>query len=167
MTHQLTATDTPMVRYTRTIFPSYAGNHKDEYVLMDKHNITYGGGQSKVEVCDILGKKDTFIHVKPYSGSSTLSHLFNQGLVSADLILADTEFKKLVNETISDITDNKDFNVRGDDKLKVIYAIIQKNKEGELPRLPFFSKVSLRYVKSRLKTMRCDVELAIIVKKED
>lgn len=145
----------------------FVGNHKDEYVLMDKHNITYGGGQSKVEVCDILGKKDTFIHVKPYSGSSTLSHLFNQGLVSADLVLADTEFKKLVNETISDITDNKDFNVRGDNKLKVIYAIIQKNKEGELPRLPFFSKVSLRYVKSRLKTMRCDVELAIIVKKED
>mgnify|MGYP003375220933 CR=1 FL=1 len=26
MTHRLTATDTPMVRYTRTIFPSYAND---------------------------------------------------------------------------------------------------------------------------------------------
>ena len=26
--HRLTATDTPMVRYTRTIFPSYACNQK-------------------------------------------------------------------------------------------------------------------------------------------
>ena len=28
--HRLTATDTPMVRYTRTIFPSYADREDDE-----------------------------------------------------------------------------------------------------------------------------------------
>lgn len=28
--HRLTATDTPMVRYTRTIFPSYASEYKSD-----------------------------------------------------------------------------------------------------------------------------------------
>ena len=39
--HRLTATDTPMVRYTRTIFPSYAGN--DDYYSGDANvNIKKG-----------------------------------------------------------------------------------------------------------------------------
>lgn len=29
--HRLTATDTPMVRYTRTIFPSYANIHNSSF----------------------------------------------------------------------------------------------------------------------------------------
>ena len=32
--HRLTATDTPMVRYTRTIFPSYAGTMIQTMILV-------------------------------------------------------------------------------------------------------------------------------------
>ena len=34
--HRLTATDTPMVRYTRTIFPSYAFNQRPSDLLTKK-----------------------------------------------------------------------------------------------------------------------------------
>lgn len=39
--HRLTATDTPMVRYTRTIFPSYAisVSQKDIVVFYVSHNL--------------------------------------------------------------------------------------------------------------------------------
>ena len=35
--HRLTATDTPMVRYTRTIFPSYAKEVKNNLVIKIKN----------------------------------------------------------------------------------------------------------------------------------
>ena len=54
------------------------GMNSSTELLLDKKTIYYGGRGSQVELCDILCKDGTFIHVKHYQGSSTLSHLFNQ-----------------------------------------------------------------------------------------
>ena len=43
--HRLTATDTPMVRYTRTIFPSYAATKI--------RNIFYCDWNRKIYLCDV------------------------------------------------------------------------------------------------------------------
>lgn len=40
--HRLTATDTPMVRYTRTIFPSYANSVHGGVAKNAPHNISIG-----------------------------------------------------------------------------------------------------------------------------
>lgn len=55
--------------------------------LMDKKTIYYGGGRSQIEFCDIYTKDRRLVHVKRYGGSSVLSHLFAQGVVSAELLL--------------------------------------------------------------------------------
>ena len=55
--HRLTATDTPMVRYTRTIFPSYAGDyvgingriHSRKYQKDDRVYLNYGFVAEKVD----------------------------------------------------------------------------------------------------------------------
>ncbi len=57
---------------------------------MDKKNIPYGGGYSRIEFCDLFSKSKQMIHVKRYGGSSVLSHLFNQGLVSGECTPQDT-----------------------------------------------------------------------------
>lgn len=59
---------------------------------MDAKVIYYGGGYSSIEVCDVLSKNGELIHVKRHNGSATLSHLFNQGLVSGELIREDRSF---------------------------------------------------------------------------
>jgi uncharacterized protein (TIGR04141 family) len=46
------------------------------------------GGVDRVELCDILTKDGTFIHVKKRGRSSTLSHLFAQGITSSELLLS-------------------------------------------------------------------------------
>ena len=46
------------------------------FALMDRRLIPFGGGQSKVEMCDLFSSNQDFIHVKRYAGSSDLSHLF-------------------------------------------------------------------------------------------
>ncbi|MFN4940778.1 MAG: TIGR04141 family sporadically distributed protein [Bacteroidota bacterium] len=93
--------------------PDY--NHKDEgeyntaaatqinALCLDAKNLPYGGGHSKIEFCDIFTKDKKLIHVKKDGGSSVLSHLFNQGYVSAELLLSDEVFrKKVITELLTD-----------------------------------------------------------------
>lgn len=49
----------------------------DYMICMDRKDIYYGGGSSQIELCDILAADGKYIHIKPDSGSATLSHLFN------------------------------------------------------------------------------------------
>lgn len=132
----------------------------DSELLLDKRTIYYGGHGSQVELCDILCKNGTFIHVKRHSGSSSLSHLFNQGLVSARLVRSDSKFRSEAQKVIDAIEPNG-FILNRDSIEKVVFAIICKNGNGK-PELPFFSKVALEAVCSRLHAMDIDVCLTQI-----
>lgn len=127
------------------------------YFLMDKKNIIYGGGYSRVEFCDIYTNNRELIHVKMYGGSSLLSHLFNQGLVSGELFIDDQEFRNLVNEKLGVTFKIKDTSKINSSDYSIIYAIIS-NYDQELD-IPFFSKVSLRNVKKRLERIGYNVNL--------
>ncbi len=56
-----------------------------DWVLFDKKNFYIGGPNQKVEICDALTASYEFICVKRMERSATLSHLFGQASVSADL----------------------------------------------------------------------------------
>ncbi|MCX8745733.1 TIGR04141 family sporadically distributed protein [Snodgrassella sp. B3882] len=115
-----------------------------KYCLMDKTMIHHGGKNSKIEFCDIYSNNKQLIHVKRDTGSNTLSHLFAQGRISAELLLFDAEFRKKVNaklpesykfENVSEKPNAKDF--------EIIYAIASHNKTNQ-KELPLFSKINLR-----------------------
>ena len=60
------------------------------YVCLDKNKRVrdpLGPSRSSVEICDLLGPDYELIHVKRAKGSAPLSHLFSQGLVSAQTLL--------------------------------------------------------------------------------
>src|SRR5690606_29234298 len=69
---------------------SFANSNKD-FLLFDKNLVKSNYfNRSNIEVCDVLSiSKREFIHIKPRSSSSTLSHLFAQGRVSCTAILRD------------------------------------------------------------------------------
>jgi uncharacterized protein (TIGR04141 family) len=136
-----------------------------QFCCMDRKNISYGGGYSKIEFCDLLTKDKKLIHVKHYGGSSVLSHLFSQGVVSGELFIADKEFRQKVNEKLSDShkIDNVANRPNASD-YEVIFAIISSfDKDLEIP---FFSKVSLRNAKRRLETYGYKVVLQKVKKQE-
>lgn len=119
--------------------------------LMDAKNISFGGGHSKIEFCDIFDYKGHILyHVKKYGGSSVLSHLFNQGLVSAQLMLSEESFREAVNEKLPP---TEIFNPTSEKPLvqdyEVIFGVISKSKNKL--NLPFFSKVSLKNAKQTLE----------------
>ena len=120
------------------------------YALMDRKLIPYGGGRSKVEFCDLLSKDGDIIHVKKYAGSSVLSHLFQQALVSGDSFLHDEEFRNKLNKELPKSFKLRNTKATPSTKNYRICLAIMSDKPGALD-LPFFSKVSLKYAVKQLR----------------
>lgn len=136
---------------------SVAKNDSD-FCCMDRKIITHGGGYSKIEFCDLYTKDKKVIHVKQYGGSTVLSHLFSQGIVSGELFLSDSEFRTKVNERLSDGHKLNNPIIKPNPlDYQIIFAIISSSP-NEL-EIPFFSKVSLRNAKRRLETYGYSVSL--------
>jgi len=123
-----------------------------QYVLMDTNLAYVPGAASGVEVCDLYRNEREFIHVKRYGGSSVLSHLFNQGLVSGELFRMDVGYRSIVNEKLPEdrkIGDPEKPPLPGD--YRVVYAVISESSEAL--SVPFFSKISLKNCITRLESM--------------
>jgi uncharacterized protein (TIGR04141 family) len=131
------------------------------FALMDRKEIRYGGGPSKIEFCDLFTLSRDLIHVKQYGGSSLLSHLFSQGLNSADLFLGEADFRQIVYGKLPESHRFFDPLERPrPETYQVVFAIISESK-GSL-WLPFFSRLSLRHACKRLKTLGYRVSLTKI-----
>lgn len=139
--------------------------HLPGSVLIHKiGEIPYGGGRgNKIEMCDIMTADNELIHIKKNGGSSYLSHLFNQATVSAELLL-EKDFRAKANAKMKEHKFEIGF---PDDfvayKYKIIIGIINPYHD-ERPRIPFFSKVSLRYAIREMKKLGYEVELKNIKK---
>ena len=138
-----------------------------DFILMDSKDIIHGGASSKFELCDVLSRNGTFIHVKKYSGSATLSHLFNQGLTTAELVKSDKAFvAKANNQIAKQCTGKQDFTLTQNHPQVVVFAIIS-NKNDKIPNIPFFSKITFCNIKKRLEMMGINVEISSITKQSE
>ena len=156
-------------------------DYTEEYLDEDKYNesltksingylihkigeISFGGGTgNRIELCDVMTKNNTMIHIKKNGGSAYLSHLFNQAAVSAELLL-DKSFREKVNEKMLANKFNQTFSMdfRPSD-YTIIIGIINKYHD-ERPKIPFFSKVSLGYTIKSMRNYGYKVELKNIKK---
>lgn len=156
-----------------------AAGSSNSYLLLDKKTVRLSGKTSPIEICDILTDNGSFIHVKRKLGSSSLSHLFAQGSVSADLFLMSEEYRRATLDKIkeqekSSAIDEDDNNYKGrfstfsvsgiaPGDYEVVYAIVAKwNGRSLVQSLPFFSKVNLRRHYEDLRRMGYKVSMAKI-----
>ncbi len=149
-------------------FPDYNHDSENAYnkaisdgksmICFDGDNIYYGGSYSKIEFCDVFATSKKMIHMKRYSGSSTLSHLFNQGANSAEALL-DKEFMDLVNAKLPAKSKIHSPN-EPRESFEIVFGIISKS-ERDLD-IPFFSKLSLKHIHSRLQNLGYRVSLVKI-----
>lgn len=120
------------------------------FCLMDRKMISIGGGRSSIEFCDLYTKDKKMIHVKKYGGSSVLSHLFQQGVVSGQLFISDSYFRSEVNGKLSSEHKLDDIENRPNPaEYEVCYAIMS-DIPGDL-NIPFFSKVVMKNAVKRLQ----------------
>lgn len=135
------------------------GNPK-EFALMDQKEIMIGGGQSRVEFCDLMGRSKDLIHIKRYGGAGALSHLFAQGVVSGEAFVEDERFRKQLNERLPEAFRLADVDSRPESgAYRVVFAVISR-EEGASLTLPFFSRVSFRHA---VKTLHggCGYKVAL------
>ena len=134
-------------------------------LYLDK-KLVIDGGPDRMEICDILTRAGGFIHVKHRGSSSTLSHLFTQGLNSAERLLQDANFRAKAREIAA--SENPDFaevipdtRPNADDHEITFVVITRSNRDTPLT-LPFFSVVSLRAAALRLRALGFRVSVAAV-----
>lgn len=139
----------------------HVSTNEENFCLMDKNNIKIGGPYDKLEHCDLIRNGNEFIHVKLYRSSSTLSHLFSQGFVSAEAFIKDTWYRSQLNPKLPSSIKLKDPTIRPTpSNYTIVYAIAT---EKDLPNeLPFFSKVTLKNTLKTLKALDYKVSLTKI-----
>ena len=136
-------------QFEETFNKKIVESNPDSYFLMDRKLISIGG--SRIEFCDVYSYEKKLIHVKIYKGSSVLSHLFAQGLVSAEALF-DKDFRREVKRISSDQISLPIEDSITASEYEIVYVIAMKDANPKtLPELPFFSKVAFRNVVKRLK----------------
>lgn len=139
-----------------------------DYILFDQNNFQADvPGNNPIEPCDVFTRNKELIHVKRYNGSSSLSHLLAQGIVSASL-LSNIEFRNFINlnaedDIISSDDNNQDF--------KIVYAIVHKDREKSIHEiLPFFTIINLTQTVRQLDLMQIKYtikKIDVIPKRQD
>lgn len=112
---------------------------------MDK-NCAPIDGVSRIEVCDLLSTSGDFIHVKRKTRSATLSHLFQQGSISATLFYDHQPYRRFIRDQLPPKM-RRLITVDGPtaSKFRVVYAITAGKNKALPEDLPFFSKVAILY----------------------
>ena len=139
----------------------FAASDPNRFKLFDKKNFHLPNyGHSKIEPADIITIEKQFIHVKKGGSSANLSHLFAQGVVSAQLYKNEKKFIKEINETFGEGY------FKSDDKIEVIYGIIDKRYDKKASEiLPFFSMINLSQHYDVLSSMGIKCQLLFIEQK--
>jgi len=146
-------------------YNSYAAIRRKGYLCLDRNASVRDplGARSNLEICGLLGPGNELIHVKRARGSAPLSHLFSQGLVSAQsLVAGPPSVRERFIATVAALQGGRrlpaDFKPR-----KVVYAILLENGRQLTPDTLFpFSQATLAHAARILGTYGIDVEVAAI-----
>jgi uncharacterized protein (TIGR04141 family) len=142
-------------------FPSYADSSEGSYskrvsdssrgrfALMDRKLVGSTSLPNAIEFCDLYSNDKKIVHLKRYSGSSTLSHLFAQGVVSGKVFLNAPDFREELNTVLpAPYRLNNPASKPNASEFEIIFGVISKSKSRLV--LPFFSRVNLKNAYSNL-----------------
>lgn len=153
------------------MLPDY--NHKSEsdynnavaneiamFICLDKTNIS-PEGQTQIEPCDlytVAKEYAVFYHIKVSTMSAQLSHLFNQGTNSIELLKLDHQalenLKQLIQKKVEEGMLNTFIAPFDDKKYHIIFGIVtHKDKSKKSDNLPLFSRITLNRTMKELQLM--------------
>ena len=150
--------------YLRRIAPVVSEQTGVHFAVFDGQLVRCANASTSIEVCDLFSEMGHFVHVKKRTRSSTLSHLFSQGTVSAEAFIGDSQFRcdagllaqgtpcaALLNATQPTTAD-----------YTVVYGVAVSGNGSFPDSLPFFSRVTLAHAARLLRTWGFQVATARI-----
>ncbi|MFJ1709576.1 DUF6119 family protein [Kitasatospora sp. NPDC088346] len=143
-----------------------ATEDRSDLICLDRYPLyPQDGNGDQVEACDLLHEDGYLIHVKHYTGSQTLSHLFSQGFVAAQTIVSDDSYRDAFIEAVKSIDSVNpclEEAARARPPRYITYAIAFDGTQSLPQGLPTFSKVNLRSFARRVRTAGSTPTLARI-----
>ncbi|MFD6744434.1 DUF6119 family protein, partial [Streptomyces anthocyanicus] len=129
-----------------------ATDKRSDLICLDRYRLFAEDGD-QVEACDLLHADGYLIHVKPYTGSQTLSHLFSQGFVSAQTIISDKKYRQDFIDAVNSINPGLTEAASNVPPKFVTYAVAFDGDQKIPQDLPTFSKVNLRSFSKRVRLL--------------
>lgn len=126
------------------------------WALLDKKNYQIGGRNQRLEVCDLLSPAKHMVCVKKLTKSATLSHLFSQGSVSAELYRSEDDYRQRLEAAVPTSAGSGTPQAGAP---TIVYAIATERPGPIADALFFFSKVNL--IGHAKAVRRCGLHLAI------
>ncbi|MFI1679789.1 DUF6119 family protein [Streptomyces sp. NPDC020607] len=136
-----------------------AARDRTDLACLDTDTMSSIGSQ--IEACDLFHADGHLIHVKKYTDSQTLSHLFSQGYVAAQTLTEDQDYRRDFIEKVGNMNPNLKSAAKNA-PVKVTYAIAVESDRTFPSSLPTFSKVNLRGFVHKLRRMKIQPSLARI-----
>ena len=140
-----------------------------DFFCLDTKNISTSG-KDKIEPCDLIIYKEDkahMIHIKVSTRSSSLSHLFKQGVNSLHVLKSVPESKDKLKQMILEIRDDsKLLKAIDENKYHIIYGIVTSKDPSQLSdALPIFSRISLMSALRDIKI--AGIECSIVLIKDE
>lgn len=142
-----------------------------DLLKLDRKKINPKGvSNANLEPADFFSDKRHFIHLKDGHSSGPISHLWSQGVVSADSFVGDGTFRKKLRSVVKSekagfetlLPKASERVVRED--YTIVYGIMRQPYANGTTGLPFFSKVSLQSAVQRLRVLGFSVAIELIEK---
>jgi uncharacterized protein (TIGR04141 family) len=136
---------------------------ESDYLWLDTDSSFSGAGYSysKVEVADFYHfPSNKLFFVKKLNRSATLSHLFSQATISADLFRESLEYQDFFLKKLKCKWPTQQFDNTTIQSLTFVYTIGSSRSEDLVESLPVFSKINLLKHLKLLKKLNFPVELA-------
>lgn len=142
-----------------------------DLLKLDQTKINPGGVRyANLEPCDFFSEEKQFIHLKDGHSSGPISHLWSQGVVSAEAFVSDEDFRKKLRSKVRSLSPRfahllpkASERVTRED-YRVVYGVMRKPYADGTLGLPFFSKVSLQAAVERIEQFGIRVEIELIEK---
>ncbi|WP_164547145.1 TIGR04141 family sporadically distributed protein [Mesorhizobium sp. M6A.T.Cr.TU.016.01.1.1] len=145
--------------------------NRPELLKLDQQKINPSGVRyGNLEPCDFLSKNGEFIHLKDGDSSGPISHVWMQGLVSAEAFVSDAKFRKTLRAKVKSLGQGFEAQLpkSGEPvdrtKFKVVYGVMRKPYADGTLGLPFFSKVSLQAAAQRIEQFGFAIAIELIEK---
>lgn len=145
--------------------------NRPDLLMLDQVKINPAGVRyANLEPCDFLSLTGDFIHLKDGNSSGSISHLWSQGVVSAEALVSDADFRKKLRARVK--AAGRGFEAQlpkatekvTREKYKVVYGIMRKPYADGQIDIPFFSKVSLQAAAERIAQFGLSIAVELIQK---
>jgi len=144
---------------------------RPDLLKLDQQKVNPDGVRyANLEPCDFFSTDKKFIHLKDGHSSGPISHLWSQGVVSAEAFVSDAEFRKKLRAKVRSLGGGFEVHLpKSTDKVVredygIVYGIMRKPFADGSLGLPFFSKVSLQAAAERIGQFGIPLAIELIQK---